>query len=113
MVDSIGRSENFSTRILTEILEIKKEANELVETRTIPSNETAVSFADHLSEGINSVNEMQITAGKLKTDLATGKSSNIHETMLASSYAGLTFKLMVQMRNKGLEAYNEIMRMPV
>ena len=50
---------------------------------------------------------------KASTDLATGKKQNIHETMLAAAQAELNFNLMVQVRNKALEAYQEVMRMPV
>ncbi|RZA14668.1 MAG: flagellar hook-basal body complex protein FliE, partial [Proteobacteria bacterium] len=50
---------------------------------------------------------------KKATDLANGKDTNIHETMLASSQAELSFNMMVQVRNKALSAYQEIMRMPI
>ncbi len=70
-------------------------------------------FAEMLKDGINEVNEVQKTADKMSTDLATGKNLDIHETMLAVSQAELTFNLMVQVRNKALEAYQEIMRMPI
>jgi flagellar hook-basal body complex protein FliE len=46
-------------------------------------------------------------------DLAAGKSTNIHETMLAVSKAELGFNMLVQLRNKALEAYQEVMRMQV
>ena len=59
------------------------------------------------------MNQSQIGADKKATDLANGKDTNIHETMLAASQAELSFNLMVQTRNKVLEAYQEIMRMPV
>ena len=71
------------------------------------------SFMDHLESSVKSVNEEQKFADKAATDLATGKSQNIHETMLAVTQAELTFNMMVQVRNKALEAYQEIMRMPV
>ena len=71
------------------------------------------SFMDHLKDGVKSVNEMSVTADKMATNLATGKSENIHETMLSLSQAEISFKLMVQVRNKALEAYQEIMRMQV
>jgi len=71
------------------------------------------SFLEHMKDGIAEVNKMSITADKMATNLATGKSENIHETMLALSQAEISFKLMVQVRNKALEAYQEIMRMQV
>ena len=73
----------------------------------------AGSFFEHLSQGIKEVNGKQVEADKMSTDLATGKTENLHETMLATSQAELTFNLMVQLRNKALEAYTEVMRMPV
>ena len=46
-------------------------------------------------------------------DLASGRSSNIHETMLSVTKAELGFDMLVQMRNKVIEAYQEVMRMQV
>jgi flagellar hook-basal body complex protein FliE len=71
------------------------------------------SFLDHLKDNISEVNEMQKTADTMAIDLASGKSQNIHETMLAATQAELSFNLMVQVRNKILEAYQEVMRMQV
>ena len=71
------------------------------------------SFSDHLKDSLAQVNESQKSADQMSTDLATGKTENIHETMLAISHAQLNFNLMVQVRNKALEAYQEVMRMPV
>ena len=52
-------------------------------------------------------------ADKAGMDLASGKQENIHEIMLKASHAELSFNFMVQIRNKVLEAYQEVMRMPV
>lgn len=71
------------------------------------------NFIDHLSESLNNVNSLQKNADSMATNLASGKTENIHETMLAVTKAELSFNLMVQVRNKALEAYQEIMRMPV
>jgi flagellar hook-basal body complex protein FliE len=80
-------------------------------------NETAMdpgkSFSDYLRNSIGEVNELQKVADTKTTEVSTGKSGNIHEAMLASTYAQLSFNLMVQIRNKALEAYQEVMRMPV
>ncbi|MBC7658785.1 MAG: flagellar hook-basal body complex protein FliE [Chitinophagaceae bacterium] len=71
------------------------------------------SFMDHLKQAMEEVNTDQVTADKKATDLASGKDTNIHETMLSASTAELSFNMMVQVRNKALAAYQEIMRMPV
>lgn len=71
------------------------------------------SFMDHLQNGIKEVDAMQKQSDKMATDLASGKEQNLHETMLAATQAELGFNLMVQVRNRVLEAYQEVMRMPV
>jgi len=72
-----------------------------------------MSFFEQLQARVAEVNEHAKTADKMATSVATGKSENLHEAMLAASTAELTFNLMVQVRNRALEAYQEVMRMPV
>jgi len=72
-----------------------------------------MSFGDHLTQNVKEVNALQKTSDKLAMEIATGKSGNVHEAMLAATQAEMSFSLMVQLRNKALEAYMEIMRMPV
>ena len=76
-------------------------------------NTGKMSFFDQLQARVSEVNENAKTADKMATSVVTGKSENLHETMLAASTAELTFNLMVQVRNRALEAYQEVMRMPV
>lgn len=71
------------------------------------------SFQDHLLNSLNEVNSLQKVADQSASNLSTGKSETIHETMLALTQAELSFNLLVQVRNKALEAYQEVMRMPV
>lgn len=79
-----------------------------------PSNQnTNSSFYDHLKEATKNVNKAQVVSDIKATELSTGRNGNIHETMLAATQAELSLNLMVQIRNKALDAYNEIMRMPV
>ena len=80
---------------------------------SIKEKKEGKSFTDHLVEAYQNVNKMNVTADKMATNLSTGKTENIHETMLAISQAEIGFKLMVQVRNKALEAYQEIMRMQI
>ena len=70
-------------------------------------------FFNYVKDEIEKTNTQQKGADKLASELASGKKQNIHETMLAISHAELSLNLMVQVRNKALEAYQEIMRMPV
>jgi flagellar hook-basal body complex protein FliE len=72
------------------------------------------SFSSMLKQSIDTVNDMQRTAGDLKESFELGAADvSLSNVMLASSKAQLGFQAMVQVRNKVVEAYQEIMRMPV
>jgi flagellar hook-basal body complex protein FliE len=71
------------------------------------------SFADTLSEAIGNVNQLQKASDKGMQDLATGRTDNIAEVMIASEKADIALKLMVQVRNKIIDAYQEVMKMQV
>ncbi len=70
-------------------------------------------FLNLLEQGIKEVNQQMKTSEKASMDLVSGRSSNIHETMLSVSRAEIGFNMLVQLRNKALEAYQEVMRMQV
>ena len=69
------------------------------------------SFADYLSEQVNKVNSTIVTADQKVADVSTGKSKNLHEMMVALNKADLSLRMLTSVRNKAVEAYQEIMRM--
>ncbi len=69
------------------------------------------TFQETLKESLEKVNELQKEADEAVKKLATGNGGNIHETMLAIEKADVSFRMMMQVRNKIVEAYQEIMRM--
>ncbi len=71
------------------------------------------AFANSLSEAFNDVNKMQLEADTALEDLITGKTKNIHETMMTLGKAELAFKLTMQVRNKVMEAYKDVMNTAV
>lgn len=71
------------------------------------------SFMDILKDSIQKVNELQIEADKAIAELATGENRDIARTMIAVEKANIAFQMMAQIRNKIIEAYQEIMRMQV
>lgn len=77
------------------------------------ASETGQSFAATLKDAVNQVNAAQKDSDVKMQELATGKSQNIHETMIAAEKADIALRLMVQVRNKMIEAYQEMMRMQV
>lgn len=71
------------------------------------------SFADTLNDAIHEVNQLQKKSDRAMQDLSTGKTDNIPEVMLAAEKADIALKLMIQVRNKIIDAYHEVMKMQV
>ncbi len=76
-----------------------------------PDGKPGVTFADTLNQAIGSVNELQKSADKQMQNLATGKTDNVADVMIATEKADIAMKLMIQVRNKIIDAYQEIMKM--
>jgi len=79
----------------------------------VGADQTQKSFAATLKDAVGQVNALQKESDHKMQELATGKTQNIHETMIAAEKADIALRLMVQVRNKMIEAYQEIMRMQV
>jgi flagellar hook-basal body complex protein FliE len=71
------------------------------------------SFAETLKDAVGSVNTMQKAADVKAQELAVGKSKDIADVMITAEKADIALKLMVQVRNKIIEAYQDIMKMQV
>ncbi len=70
-------------------------------------------FKDLLKESINEVNRLQAKSSQAQIDLVTGKTDNVGEVFSAMKKSGLAYQTLLQIRNKLLEAYDEIKRMNV
>jgi flagellar hook-basal body complex protein FliE len=75
--------------------------------------DSAAQFKNVLGRYINEVNDLQNTADKAVRDLAAGKMDNLHQVIMAVNEADLSFRLMMEIRNRLVDAYREIMRMQV
>jgi len=71
------------------------------------------SFGEALSGAIGKVSELRNEADRAVHELAAGENKDIHHTMIAMEKADVSFRLMMQVRNKIITAYEEVMRMPV
>jgi flagellar hook-basal body complex protein FliE len=74
---------------------------------------TQKSFADTLNDAIGSVNDLQKASDTATQNLTTGRTDNIAEVMIATDKADIALRLMVQVRNKIIDAYQDIMKMQV
>ncbi len=71
-------------------------------------------FAAMLKQTIGTVNETQQTAGKMTEAFETGDTNvSLAEVMVASQKATVSFQAMLQVRNKLVEAYKDVMNMPM
>ena len=70
-----------------------------------------MSFGETMMQAINSVDSLQKEADSDIQALVTGEKRDLHQTMISMEKAGISFQLIMQVRNKIVAAYNEIMRM--
>ena len=74
----------------------------------------ASSFSDMLGNAINKVSETQQASSQLSTAFEIGKSGvDLTDVMIASQKASVSFQALTQVRNKLVQAYQDIMQMPV
>ena len=71
------------------------------------------SFGEVLQQSIEQVNRLKLEADANINDLATGKQPDIHQTMIAVEKASVSFELLMQIRNKVISAYDNLMRTQV
>lgn len=70
-------------------------------------------FGEVLNQFVGEVNDKQLASSQAVNDLLSGKDVPLHQAMIAMQEAGVAFQLMVEVRNKLLEGYQEMMRMQI
>jgi flagellar hook-basal body complex protein FliE len=78
-----------------------------------PVREGSGSFANVLGGLVQEVNAKQGAAGAAVNGLLGGQNVSLHQAMIAMEEAGVSFQLMVEVRNRLLDSYQELMRMQV
>ena len=76
-----------------------------------PAGAAGASFSNMLQNGLDNLQQTQATADDLATQAATGQLTDPAQYMIASTQAQVTTELTVALRNKAVDAFNEIMRM--
>lgn len=71
------------------------------------------SFSQMLGTMVRDVNASQASATQAVGDLQSGQNVSLHQAMIAMEEASVSFQLMVEVRNKLMESYQELMRMQV
>ena len=71
------------------------------------------NFADSLKGAIENLNQVQNESDRMTEALAAGKSVDLHQVMITAQKASITLETTVQVQQKAIDAYNEIMRMQI
>ena len=87
----------------------------LLETPGIDKSNKAggSSFGDQLSSMINSVNDLQTQSGEAQNAFLAGEPIELHDVMIKAEESGLAMDLLMQVRNRLVDGYKELIRMPV
>jgi flagellar hook-basal body complex protein FliE len=76
-----------------------------------PAGEKNTGFGEILKDAISTANELQKQSDQQIQKFMAGESQDLHTTVIAMQKADLSFQMMMQVRNKIVQAYQEIMRM--
>ena len=79
----------------------------------IKSKETQDSFSAFLKNSLNKANELQIEADNLTKKMIVGDDVELHQVMIATEKAEIAMQLTLQIRNKLVEAYQELSKMQI
>ncbi|SHG92460.1 flagellar hook-basal body complex protein FliE [Tepidibacter thalassicus] len=99
-------------------MDIKGVANHNLTIGSIKSkvdiqNEKNISFKDFLKENIYLVSDMEKKANDMNLKFMIGEVDNIHDVMIASQKADIAIQAFIQIKNKIMDAYKEIMRIQI
>ncbi|GAB1536669.1 hypothetical protein ADMFC3_23000 [Geovibrio sp. ADMFC3] len=90
--------------------------NKLDDTASKPAEakeESGADFSVLLKDALSSVNDAQLEASEAVQKVLSGETKDIHSTMIALQKADVSLKLMLEVKNKIVEAYQEVMRTQV
>lgn len=80
---------------------------------TNPVERASGGFADKIGSALESASAAEQSADLMAQDIARGGSTPIHELMVATTKATMTVELLAQVRNRAIQAYQEVMQMQV
>ena len=101
--------------LLQQMQEMQRIASQDVRPKEVlhTTDSAAPSFSNMFTQALDNVNNLQQTAGQLQESYLRGDNVDITRVMVASQKAGVAFQAVVQVRNKLVDAYKDVMNMPV
>jgi len=83
----------------------------LISGKTAPKQDNA--FGEMLQKGINELNHKMLEAKDLTEAFAAGENVELHDVMIAGQEADIALRMATQLRSQAMQAYQEIIRMPI
>ncbi|WIE77033.1 flagellar hook-basal body complex protein FliE [Curtobacterium sp. MCSS17_007] len=106
-----GVTTNAMTRAFGGTTDVTPTAATTGVTGTGATGATGDGFASSLTNAVDGLQQLQSTSKTLALKAVTGNLDDIHDATIASTRAQVTLELVAAVRNKGVDAFNEIMRM--
>ncbi len=91
---------------------MKLQASSDIKSNPISSHQE-VSFSDTMNNMVNGINQQQLASGELMAAVDAGRSDDLVGAMVMSQKASLSFSVLMQVRNKLMSGFDDIMRMPL
>ena len=92
---------------------VRQKAQLSTDTLQAKSVDVGPSFSQRISDGLNDVAKAQNSASQLAKDYELGSESDLSKVMINQQISSVGFQLTLNIRNKALSAYKDIMNMPV
>jgi len=118
MIEGVGSGNSLARAAIEAALKSQADAASKIQARvaealTPGQVQKAPSFESSLIEGLKTTNASVASVDRLPEDMLTGKISDFHELPGRLKQAELTFKFSLEVRNKLIDAYREVMRMSI
>ena len=95
------------------MMPVQPTANQLLETAKQEEQTPVKTFGEFLADSLEDTNRLQKESERMNALLAAGKVNDVADVVIATQKAQIALNLTVQVRNKAIDAYQELMRMQV
>ena len=112
-MSSVSSVTSVTSLSATDALNRAKEMMQRASGNGIEMRPDGPSFADRMKESLDTVAQAQTDAAQMVRDFETGKETDLTKVMVGQQVSSLGFQLTLNVRNKALSAYKDIMNMPV
>ena len=109
--DFTGRGETSSRSVRARPVPVRPGAGEAIPTVSPPAGKQ--DFSQLMKDFVGDVNAMQFKSAHAIDQFVTGEAADVHQVMVAVEEAGIALDLMLEIRNRVMEGYQELIRMQV